>query len=248
MALTSIENKEIKEYCKLNQKKYRDKHSSFVVEGFHLVEEAYRKNLLEKIIVLEEVENPFDMDPIYVTQEVMKKLSTLDTIPNMIGICAMPDYQDIVGDRILLLDNIQDPGNLGTIIRSSKAFNVDTIVLSKDTVDLYNPKVVRATQGFLFHINIVKKDLKEVIEDLKNKNYPIYSTSVVHGSDVKKIGPKSRYALIVGNEGKGVSKEISELADSNLYIRMNDSVESLNVGVATSILLYELAGEIEEVI
>lgn len=248
MALTSLENKEIKEYYKLNQKKYRDKHSSFIVEGFHLVEEAYKKNLLERVILQEGEENPFDLDPLYVTKELMRKLSSLETPPKVIGICSMLDQEEIVGNKILLLDGIQDPGNLGTIIRSSKAFNIDTIVLSKDTVDLYNPKVVRATQGILFHINIIKKDLEEVISELKVKNYPIYSTNVSAGFDIKKVGPKNKYVLIVGNEGRGVKKEIEKLADQNLLIHTNAEVESLNVGVATSILLYELTGEIEEII
>ena len=254
MVISSLENKEIKNYCKLKQKKYREEQSLFLVEGLHLIEEAYKKNLLEKIILLENEINNFDVDCIYVTQEIINKLSTLDTPPNMIGICKIVKQHEIKGTKILLLDHIQDPGNLGTIIRSSKAFGIDTIVLSNDTVDLYNPKVIRATQGIIFHINIIKTDLVMAIKQLKSKNIPIYSTNVEAGEDIKSIALKmekngynlesiaksNKYAVIVGNEGNGVSKNISELADYNLYIKMNQDVESLNVAVATSIILYEL--------
>ncbi len=240
MVISSLENKEIKNYCKLKQKKYREEQSLFLVEGLHLIEEAYKKNLLEKIILLENEINNFDVDCIYVTQEIINKLSTLDTPPNMIGICKIVKQHEIKGTKILLLDHIQDPGNLGTIIRSSKAFGIDTIVLSNDTVDLYNPKVIRATQGIIFHINIIKTDLVMAIKQLKSKNIPIYSTNVEAGEDIKSIAKSNKYAVIVGNEGNGVSKNISELADYNLYIKMNQDVESLNVAVATSIILYEL--------
>lgn len=240
MIIRSLDNKEIKRYDKLKHKKYREEESLFMVEGFHLVEEAYKKNVLEKVIVVEGKSFSFPIDTIYVTKEVMKKLSSLDTPSDIIGICKISNQKEILGNKVLLLDHIQDPGNLGTIIRSSKAFGVDTIVLSNDTVDLYNPKVIRATQGILFHINVIRSDLKEVIDELKKQNYTIYSTNVVDGEDIKKIKKSEKYALIMGNEGNGVSSDIANLADQNLYIKMNKDVESLNVGVATSIILYEL--------
>lgn len=141
-----------------------------------------------------------------------------------------------------MLDGIQDPGNLGTIIRSSVAFNVDTIILGSNTVDLYNPKVVRATQGMLFHTNIINADLKDVILELKAKEIPIYGTKVEYGEDVRNFPSKDkkRYGLVVGNEGAGVSDEVLDLCDKYIYIDMNECVESLNVSIATSIILYEL--------
>ena len=211
-----------------------------MVEGVHLVEEALKGNVLEKVILLEEQNNSYPVETIVVSREVMKKLSDLDTPPNIIGICKMENKVQLVGNKILLLDHIQDPGNLGTIIRSSKAFGIDQIVLSLDTVDLYNPKVIRATQGILFHIPIIKLDLLETIKQLKSRKYWIYSTHVVEGNDIKSITPPTKYALIVGNEGQGVSSPLQDLADQNLYIPMHHDVESLNVGVATSIILYEL--------
>ena len=176
-----------------------------------------------------------------VTKEIMKKLSTLETPPNIIGVCKIPNHKaGNIGNKILLLDNVQDPGNLGTIIRSAKAFDVDSIVVSNDTVDLYNPKVVRATQGIIFHTNIFKTDLIEFVKELKRKDYMIYSTNVENGVELKEIITPNKYAIVMGNEGNGVRGEISSLADTNIYIKMNKKVESLNVAIATSIILYEL--------
>lgn len=240
MVITSLENKEIKKYASLLKKKYRDQGKLFMVEGEHLVEEALKSNLLEKVILLENSNLSFDTDTIYVTKEIMKKLSTLDTPPNIIGICKMIPEKDDLGNRVLALDDIQDPGNLGTIIRSAVAFNIDSIIMSLNTVDLYNPKVIRSTQGMLFHINIIKSDLKKELTSLKQKNYSIYTTDVTDGCNIKEVAKEDKLVLVMGNEGNGVSKEISSLADKKIYIKTNPLVESLNVGVATSILLYEL--------
>lgn len=244
MIISSLENKEIKRLIKLNEKKQRDIDNEFLVEGEHLVEEAYKSNLLKKIILIEENDNYSSIDKIVVTKEIMKKLTTLDTPPNIIGLCRKKKEIEI-GNKVLILDDIQDPGNLGTIVRSAVAFNIDTIILSNNTVDLYNNKTIRSTQGMLFHINIVRKELKEEIKRLKDNLYTIYTTDVESGKDIKKINVPKKYALIMGNEGNGVSLDIKQLADEKIYIKTNKSVESLNVGVATSILLYELGGNNE---
>lgn len=239
MLITSINNQTIKELDKLKQKKYRDLEQKFLIEGEHLVEEAEKSWVLEKIILLENSEYPSKLEKIYVSKNVMKKLSSLDTPPNVIGVCKMLSRKEL-GKKVLLLDDIQDPGNLGTIIRSSVAFNVDSIVMSLNTVDLYNPKVIRSTQGMIFKINLIKDDLERVIEKLKSKNIPIYTTNVNGGENIKNINSTDSYGLIMGNEGNGVKDEISALADRKIYIPMNSKVESLNVSVAASILLYEL--------
>lgn len=239
MLITSINNQTIKELDKLKQKKYRDLEQKFLIEGEHLVEEAKKSGVLEKIILLENSEYPSKLEKIYVSKNVMKKLSSLDTPPNIIGVCKMLSRKEL-GKKVLLLDDIQDPGNLGTIIRSSVAFNVDSIVMSLNTVDLYNPKVIRSTQGMIFKINLIKDDLERVIEKLKNENIPIYTTNVNGGENIKNINSTDSYGLIMGNEGNGVKDEISALADRKIYIPMNSKVESLNVSVAASILLYEL--------
>lgn len=239
MLITSINNQTIKELDKLKQKKYRDLEQKFLIEGEHLVEEAEKSGVLEKIILLENSEYHSNLEKIYVSKNVMKKLSSLDTPPNIIGVCKMLSRKEL-GKKVLLLDDIQDPGNLGTIIRSSVAFNVDSIVMSLNTVDLYNPKVIRSTQGMIFKINLIKDDLGQVIKKLKSKNIPIYTTNVNGGENIKNINSTDSYGLIMGNEGNGVKDEISTLADRKIYIPMNSKVESLNVSVAASILLYEL--------
>ena len=245
MLITSLENEKIKNYIKLKSKKYRDLTNSFIVEGEHLVLEAYRAGLLEEIILEQSSVFPIDLPnerKVYVPQVILDKISDVENPPYVMGLCRKKEESDNLGSRILMLDGVQDPGNLGTILRSSKAFNVDTVVLSLDTVDLYNPKVIRATQGMFFHMNVVRRDLVDEINKLKSEEIPIYVTRVEYGEDIRylKAKDKRKFALVMGNEGKGVREEIKDLADKYIYIEMNDMVESLNVGVATSILLYEL--------
>lgn len=242
MLITSLDNEKVKNYVKLKTKKYRDQTGLFLVEGEHLVLEAYRAGCLEEIVLEQDSVFPVPFNNvIYVPELILKKISDLETPPYVMGLCKKMPYKEI-GSRILLLDGVQDPGNLGTILRSSKAFDIDTVILSDDTVDLYNPKVIRATQGMLFHLNVLRCDLLDVLPSLKEKEIPIYVSRVEFGEDVRLLKEKDRckFALVMGNEGKGVRDEIMEQADKYLYIDMNSAVESLNVAIATSILLYEL--------
>ena len=238
MVITSLENKKVKDIVKLQSKKYRDLTNTFVVETEHLVEEAKRIGIVKELYVVGE---EYDEDNVYyVTNEIMMKMSSMESPSKVLAVCNKINSKEIIGNKILLLDGIQDPGNLGTIIRSSVAFGVDTIILSEDTVDLYNPKVIRATEGMFCHINIISMDLEEAISKIKSMGIKVYGTNVVDGVDVCTITDKKSYALIVGNEGNGVKEKIQEMSDMNLYIPMKDKCESLNVGVACSILLYEL--------
>ena len=239
--IDSLDNKKIKEIASLKIKKYRDQYGLFLVEGKHLVDEAKKSGLLEEVILLDD-EYDFDKKLI-VSEKVMKKLSFQDSLPSIMGVCKIKDNK-LIGSKYLLLDGIQDPGNLGTIIRSSLAFGVDTIVLSKDSVDLYNDKVIRSTQGMIFHINIIRCDLEEVINKIKG-DIKIIGTSLGDSTPLRSIDKLERYALIVGNEGNGVKKEILDLCDDIVRIEMNKDVESLNVGVATSIILYEMSDNYE---
>ena len=240
MIITSLENNKIKDLVKLQTKKYRDITNTFLVEGYHLVEETYKSGILKEIFVLEGTSIDLDIPITYVSSDVMKKITTTDTYCDIVGLCEKKNNNEIIGNKLLLLDDIQDPGNLGTIIRSSVAFNVDTIILSPNTVDLYNPKVLRSTQGLFCHINIITMDLVEAINTIKSKNISVYGTNVNNGIDVRNLDNTSSYALIMGNEGNGVKDYIQDMCDKNLYIKMSDKAESLNVGVACSILLYEL--------
>ena len=240
MVITSVNNEYIKKLCKLKEKKYRDIENKFLVEGYHLVMEAYNAKLLDSVVLLEGEKVPiYDIDITYVSNEVMKKLSDVVSGSHIIGIVRKKEDK-MVGDRILILDDIQDPGNLGTMIRSAKAFGFDTIILSKNSVDLYNPKVVRSTQGMMFYVNIMVRDLGCFINNLKEDNYVIYGSDVRDGINVREEDIPSKLAIVIGNEGNGISDEVSKLCDKNLYIKMSDEVESLNAGVAASILMYEV--------
>ena len=241
MVYTSIENEKIKEIKKLNQKKYRDKSGLFLVEGEHLVLEAYKSGCLKELLIEEDNLFPLDIETSNVSHNILAYISELDTPPNMIGVCYKKKPMDSeIGNKVLALDAIQDPGNLGTIIRSAVAFHVDTIILGKGTVDVYNSKVVRASQGMIFHVNIIELDLEQGLVDFKKNGYQIIGTKVTHGKSLKDIEKIENFVIIMGNEGNGMSDAVTELCDSFIYIDMSETCESLNVGVATSIILYEL--------
>ena len=242
MTYTSINNQKIKDLNKLKQKKYRDKENLFLIEGRHLVEEAYKEGILKEVFILEDNDIDLDTTINYASKEVINYLSEVETNQNIIGVCKKIEKKEL-SDKILILDNIQDPGNLGTIIRSSVAFNFNTIILSNDTVDLYNSKVIRASQGMIFKLNIIKDELKEIISNLKEKDYYILATKVNDGKNIKTLEKRKKICIIMGNEGNGVSEDILSLADEFINIEMNNNCESLNVAVATSILLYELNKE-----
>ena len=242
MYISSVNNEFIKDTAKLKEKKYRDITGTFLIEGEHLVDEALKNNLVKSIIVNEDFPYETKENKIVVTKEVMKKLSDNVSVPKIMAIVKKKE-ENAIGDKVLILDRIQDPGNLGTMIRSAIAFNFDTIILSDDTVDLYNSKVLRSTQGMLFNVNIIRDNLINKITELKEKKYLILATKVTNGTDVKEYKTNSKFALIIGNEGSGVSEEVLKLCDDYLYINMNSKCESLNAGVAASILMYELGGK-----
>lgn len=240
MLYSSCDNKKIKDIKKLNIKKYRDLENKYLVEGEHLVREAYKKGVLETLIIEDGCDFNLDIDTISVSYDVLKYISELETPQKMMGICKKIESNDI-GNKVLILDQIQDPGNLGTIIRSAVAFSFDTVILSNDSVDLYNSKVIRASQGMIFNLNIKRCNLTDIIPKLKKENYKIFGTRVTGGNDIKSIEKNNKFAIIMGNEGNGLSLDIQKLCDEFIYIKMNEKCESLNVGVATSIILYELS-------
>lgn len=239
MIIESLENERVKFWKKLSDKKYRDQSGLFLVEGIHLVMEAYEAGLIEELILEEKEEFPLDVKTTYVHKKIIKHISSLDTPVGIMAICRKKK-EEAIGSKVLMLDQIGDPGNLGAMIRSAVAFHIDTIILSPDTVDLYNEKVIRSSQGMLFHVNSIRTDLIPVIKELKSKGYTIYGTEVTHGRNVKELQPISNYVLIMGNEGVGVKENILDLCDEYLYIKMNSACESLNVSVACSIILYQL--------
>lgn len=235
--IESVNNEKIKEYAKLKLKKYRDEMGMFIVEGEHLVEEAIKVCDIVDIFSLDGRDGTTK-----VTDNVMAKLSELKSVPSVLAVLKKRD-NGLSDGNILVLDGIQNPGNLGTIIRSAIAFGVDNIVLSLDTVDEYNTKVLRASEGMLFHINVMRTNLEEFLSNLSS-DYMVLTTDVATGVDIKDVDIEKKYVLIMGNEGNGVRDNIKAWAHSQVYIAMNKACESLNVGVATSILLYELNGKI----
>lgn len=242
MMITSLENEKIKRLVKLQKKKYRDNEGIYIVEGEHLVQEAYKTGVILELFILEGEFFSYDLSITYVSHDVMKRITNMETVPKIVALCKKCKNEEIIGKRILLLDEIQDPGNLGTIIRSAVAFNIETIILSENTVDLYNPKVLRATQGMYNYVNIISMNSVIAIKKLKKIGISVYGTNVVDGIDVRSLNDidKQSFCLVMGNEGNGLKLDIQKMCDKNLYIKMNNDVESLNVSVACSILLYEL--------
>lgn len=235
MVITSKDNKRIKAVRKLLTKKERTKAKQFLIEGEHLIEEAlkWNANILE-LFVLENSEFNFDLKTTVVTKDVMKSLSTLVTPPGIIAIVEM-NTQTINSDRILALDGIQDPGNLGTLIRTADAFNFNRILIGKDTVDPYSDKVLRSSQGSHFHVSIEDTDLVEAINDFDGT----VLTTDLQGealSSQKITGP---LMIVLGNEGQGVSDDVLSHANYKVKIDMPGNAESLNVSVAGGILMHQ---------
>ncbi|MEE3343395.1 MAG: RNA methyltransferase [Bacilli bacterium] len=235
--INSINNFRVVQWLKLKDKNNRNSQKLFMVEGYNLIQEAYKTNSLKEIITTED-NCEFDIPTFKVRKDIMKKISSLATPHKMIGVCYQKEAKKY-GNNILLVDKIHHPGNLGTIIRSAVAFNVDTIVIN-DSVDVYNQKVIQATQGMIFHINIIKSSLIEFINKIKKDNYQIIGTDVREGISLDKFKPIKKHALLIGNEGNGLDDDILNKCDTKINIEMNKNCESLNVGVATGIILFYL--------
>ncbi|WP_216828882.1 TrmH family RNA methyltransferase [Alkalihalobacterium elongatum] len=248
--IESAKNPKIKHWKKLHTKKGRDTDNQFLIEGTHLIEEARKSGINPiELIISEEYDVPkswsdWQVSITYVTDRVMMELSEMKSPQGVIAICQQLDHQLVPSKgRYLLIDAVQDPGNLGTIIRTADAAGVDGVVLGEGSVDLYNGKVIRSTQGSLFHLPIVKGNLLEWIEEMKRAEISVYGTALENGQDYKQIDAPSSFGLIVGNEGEGVSKELLKETDANLYVPIYGQAESLNVAIATAVLLYGLRKE-----
>lgn len=239
--ITSLANSRIKDIARLKEAKYRKVEKMFLVEGYHLVQEAYKSKVLKTVLITDEKDEINGVENILVNEAIIKKLSSTVNPQNIIGICNAKEGM-LKGTRYLILDNINDPGNMGTLIRSALGFNIDTIIVSKDCVDIYNEKVLRSTQGAIFKIEIVEMDLKEAIEKLKCNGIIVIGTTLENSKSLKDLYNINKYAIILGNEANGVKKDILKLTDINVRIDMNKELESLNVGVAGGIIMHYLAG------
>lgn len=236
--LTSPANPKVKKVVELHRKKGRKQSGLYIIEGHHLIEEALKHDItLEQLFVVEaEVAPHVDCPVYYVTVEVMKKLATTETPQPILGVAHIPSVKTSSEDKVLYLDNLQDPGNVGTILRSAVAFGLKHVVLSPDCVDIFEPKVVRSAQGAHFQLTFdVCSD-----EQIKTRydSHQVVVTSLEDAVSLTTFIPNEKWLLVVGNEGNGVRQSLKQLADQRICID-SPGMESLNVAVATSICLYE---------
>ena len=242
-------NSDIKFIKSLYLKKNRDNNSLFVVEGEKLVKELLNSNFRIKKIYGTNTwyENNYSIVDrnlfCKVTSKELKRISNLKTPNNVLAIVhkqdQLLDYTNLKG-LTLVLDNINDPGNLGTIIRSCHWFNIKNIVCSNNTVDMYNLKVIQSTMGSIFKVNIVYTDILSFLKQCKG-NHTIYG-ACLEGDDVKKTKITCNAILLVGNESHGISDLLVKYIDQKITIKgISDNIDSLNVASATSILLHEFS-------
>ncbi|MGG7176234.1 TrmH family RNA methyltransferase [Clostridium paraputrificum] len=250
--IESKDNSLYKETKKLKDRKGRNKSSKYIIEGFRLIEEAFKASLPIEYIFLSE-DNQEKLDEYlgeYIDNEtklyglkenLLKELCSTEKPQGIVAVVGMKKLDsELEGSFYLLCDKLQDPGNLGTIIRTAHAAGVDGIILTKGTVDVYNDKTIRSTMGSLFHIPIVIDDEENsMLRKLIDNGFSLLSTSLEGDKDFFSEDLSGKIIISVGNEGNGVSEEIYNLSDKKVKIPMPGGAESLNVAIATSIILYE---------
>ena len=252
--ITSKDNSLIKHIKKLKEKKYRNQYNEYIVEGAKIIGEAIRENAKIKQIVIcdgcekdELIERHLKYELakyecIYVPQNIFKMLTDVE---NPQGVLAVVEKGNVDGeincdeDIIVALDDVQDPGNVGTILRTIDSVGLKQVLVSKGTADIYNSKVIRSTMGAIFRVNVIEcEDLKQSLKELKEKNFKITVTALDAKKSIYNIDYNKRI-VVVGNEANGVSKDIQELANEKVIIPMLGNTESLNVSIATGVVLYE---------
>ncbi len=251
--INSVDNINIKSIAKLHQKKYRDAENKFICSGFNIVEEAIdNKYDMECVVLREDLRKheifekimAQNIDVFLVSREVMKKISDTENTQGIMAVFKKPNNLPKFSERkrLTVVDRIQDPGNLGTIIRSAAAAGFSAVIIVKGTVDVYSPKVVRAAAGTIFRMPIVFMDSAECVSQyLKEQGCKLFVTKVDSGISYYDADFKADMAIVIGNEGNGVSDEMTGMADEFLNIPMSADVESLNAGIAASILMFEAA-------
>lgn len=252
--ITSKDNELIKHIRKLKDKKYRDESNEYVVEGVKLVEEAVKENAkIKQIIVCEDTTRTYEI-PTHIMLEIAKYecISVSDKIFNIItqvtnpqGIMAIIEKNaqnakiDYTQDIIVVLDDVQDPGNLGTILRTVDSIGLNQIIVSKGTADAFNSKVVRSTMGAIFRIKIIEvENLAQAIKEMRKHHFKLMVTSLQTENSIYDIDFNKKI-IVIGNEANGVSKEIQDMADEKAKIPMLGRTESLNASVAAGVVMYE---------
>ncbi|AVK83978.1 RNA methyltransferase [Lysinibacillus sp. B2A1] len=250
--IESTQNALVKYWKKLaTTRKERERSGEFIVEGFHLVEEALKnKERVLQLIVREGVDLPMlwpidDIASIEVTAAVAKEFAETETSQGVFAVCKQPLLvEDVMASwrKVLLIDAVQDPGNIGTMIRTADAAGLDAVILGKGSADIYNPKTLRSAQGSHFHIPVLRGDLEDWIEHLQENGVPVFGTALdedaVVYSDIQHTGA---FAIMMGNEGSGIHPQLLAMTDQNIMIPIFGQAESLNVAVATGIVLYGFA-------
>ncbi len=250
--ISSKTNTVIKTVKALQQKKNRADEKKFVLEGIHLIEEAVKAGIFLETVIIAESFLPEEVsfweklpDMIYeVPDSLFRSISQTVTPQGILAVAPFVDgdLKEAEEDRLILIaDGIQDPGNLGTILRSAAAFGVDTVCLLKGTVDLYNEKTVRSTMGALFQVKLVMVEEEEYLfSSLKALGFTVLAADVHGKIDIKDVFVKDqKTAVIMGNEGNGIRQEILARCDQTFYIPIEKKTESLNVSVAAAVVMYE---------
>ena len=249
--ITSTSNIQVKELLRLQKKsREREKEGVFIVEGPRMAEEIPRERIVKLYVsesfqakCVKEKNDRFIQEAEVMSDTVFAHVSDTKTPQGILAVVRRMEYtaEDILGEtpHVLVLENIQDPGNLGTIFRTAEAAGATGIVLSKDCVDLYNPKVIRSTMGAIFRVPfVITDDLPQVVEQLKQKGISVYAGHL-KGDVFYKQDYRNGSAFLIGNEGNGLTDEITALADHKIKIPMKGKVESLNAAVSATILMYE---------
>ena len=242
--ITSKSNPLIKRTKKLLQKKHRK--DSYLIEGRHLFDEAQKSNAtFRHIFVLEEMADQLtaSSEIVLVSSDVLKEISDAPTPQGIVAevILNKVDLPDFKTGRYLVLEDVQDPGNLGTMVRTADAAGLDGVILSDKSADLYNPKILRSMQGSHFHLPVYRQSLTSIFEQMKTADLPVLATTLSDKSvDYQSLAHFDKFALVMGNEGQGISPETSQLADHLIHITMPGQAESLNVAVAAGIVIFSL--------
>ncbi|MDO5375895.1 MAG: RNA methyltransferase [Staphylococcus rostri] len=245
--ITSIQNAKVKNYNKLKKKKERDKQHRAIIEGFHLIEEAVDSGIVvEQLFMIEPSRVPEKLQTaaqecFVINQKVAEALSGTVTPQGVFAVIQKATVTSENAQQVLILDRIQDPGNLGTLMRTADAAGLDLVVLAKGTADVYQEKVLRASQGSVFHIPTIEVD--NVVEYVQNFAGPVYGTALENAVSYHEVPSKQEtFALVLGNEGQGMSDELLNATTQNVTIPIYGRAESLNVAIAAGILMFHLKG------
>jgi TrmH family RNA methyltransferase len=247
--ILSAKNERVKSWKKLQTKKGREKAGAYLIEGFHLIDEAIRNQVSILEVMISEDSKELAMTSlledkqVLISKEISKQLSETETTQGIFAVIKKNTSPSvpILEKPYLFLDNVQDPGNLGTMIRTADAAGFGGVVLGKGTVDLYNNKVIRSMQGSHFHIPIFQEELTTWFTLFQNAGFPVYGTELNElAVSYRDISPQAIFAVVMGNEGNGMDKELLEKTTKNIYIPIVGQAESLNVAVAAGILMFAL--------